>query len=84
MAMVSATKSCVDCACVDVYFSLKSDKVSYSGNNVDTGQFWVFQVCYFVVNISFAGHFVIGVCGSRCAVILLSLFIKLCPKMRVR
>ena len=83
MAMVSAAKSCVDCACVGAYVSLESDRVSCSGNAVDMGQFWVFKVCCFVVNIGFAGHFVIGVCGNRCAVILLSLFLKLCQIMRV-
>ena len=85
MAMVAAAKSCVDCAYIGTDFSLESDEIGCGGNAVNTGQFRVFKMCCFVVHISFGGHVVDEVCGSRCAVILLLLlFIKLCQNMRVR
>ena len=86
MVMVAATKSCVDCAYIGADFSLESDEIDCGGNTVNMGQFRVFEMCCFVINISFRGHVVDEVCGSRCAVILLLLllFIKLCQNMRVR
>ena len=85
MAMVAAAKSRVDCAYIGADFSLESDEIGCGGNAVNTGQFWKFEMCCFVVNICFGGQGVDEVFESRCAVIqLLLMFINLCQNMRVR